>query len=424
MSSSNPWKWSPDHNDHYRIDYDENGDLVYIFAKGAGGSQSHAESSAAQSVQQDDAGASVATMPEPLPTHIRETIPNLIHGTPSRGWYDLDTTYRMRTGAEARDFFVMGRVFSMLHAETASETWARNGTENTAITIGRFGQGVYSQIRRFIIVKVEHGFVYAIPIYTYSGRGTTKRGCNAKEHAPAYLRGQSVQYFEGEAEAGMDKKPIEIVPASADIMMNGASRIRFGKTYPVEWNVKVKDIGQVLKKHMRLLYKYWKSTQNSDDPVFSGDEDSDSPTHALSPTGRSAQPRDVHQSSVAETGFQSHTADNTSHAYEIASTSPTTESAVPRTAYLPFAQQEPAYSSQPNMSHGNPAAHPPHPHLYNHNQPQPQYYPQRQNPHFEHFNNHPPPQYQGYFPSNYPPHPDNQFPRPYGPSSHYPPPHQ
>jgi hypothetical protein len=74
--------------------------------------------------------------------------------------------YRIRTRAEAHRFFTKGRVLSMLWAETLSETSARafgRGTDNTAITVGRFGQGVYSQIRRFVIVKVnrtEH-FFYA-----------------------------------------------------------------------------------------------------------------------------------------------------------------------------------------------------------------------------------------------------------------------
>lgn len=55
----------------------------------------------------------------------------------------------------------------MLWAETLSETASRNhvrnGTVNTAITVGRFGQGVYSQIRRFVVVRVNRRdhFVYA-----------------------------------------------------------------------------------------------------------------------------------------------------------------------------------------------------------------------------------------------------------------------
>jgi hypothetical protein len=55
----------------------------------------------------------------------------------------------------------------MLWAETASPTMARNGTENTAVTVGRFGENVYSQIRRFVILKVNRKshFVYAWSVF-------------------------------------------------------------------------------------------------------------------------------------------------------------------------------------------------------------------------------------------------------------------
>lgn len=43
-------------------------------------------------------------------------------------------------------------------------TMARNGTETSGITIGKFGEGIYSQIRRFIVVRVnrDRHFVYAL----------------------------------------------------------------------------------------------------------------------------------------------------------------------------------------------------------------------------------------------------------------------
>jgi hypothetical protein len=78
----------------------------------------------------------------------------------------------MRTRAEASRFFVKGRVFAMLWAETASATMqqARRGTENTAITTGRFGEQVFSQIRRFVVVKAnkDRHFVYAWSVFVKS----------------------------------------------------------------------------------------------------------------------------------------------------------------------------------------------------------------------------------------------------------------
>ena len=67
----------------------------------------------------------------------------------------------------------------------------------------------------------------------------------------------------------MTKDPIEIIPVDATVTMNAASRLRFGKTYPVEWNVKVKEIGQVHPIHLRKLLRYW----NEENPRDPGPED-------------------------------------------------------------------------------------------------------------------------------------------------------
>lgn len=112
------------------------------------------------------------------------------------------------------------------------------------------------------------------PISTYKGRATTKSGCNPKEHAIVYFSGSRPKYVDGEQGNGMDKDAIEIVPAPrGDSSMDPASRLRFGKTYPIEWNVKVKDIGQVHPRHMSRLIRYWK-LEEADDPesVNEGDE--------------------------------------------------------------------------------------------------------------------------------------------------------
>ncbi|KAF2279828.1 uncharacterized protein EI97DRAFT_430838 [Westerdykella ornata] len=111
-------------------------------------------------------------MPPAVPENKR--VPGLIEGTPQRGWVEpLDPSYKMRTGQEAHDFFVKGRVFSMLWAEAASETAARQAAPDGTVyryqkpshdyTPGRFpGEFVYSNIRRFVIMRVKKDahFVY------------------------------------------------------------------------------------------------------------------------------------------------------------------------------------------------------------------------------------------------------------------------
>jgi hypothetical protein len=219
----------------------------------------------------------------------------------------------MRTKGEASMFFVQGRVFAMLWVEAASATMAmaRNGTENTAVTIGRFGEGVYSQIRRFVIVKVNRKghFVYAwlvvigtvfttclsnsvSPIYTYSNQGTMKPGCNASEHTIVYLTGSQPDYIPGEWERGMIKEPIEIEPKEPAETMHPASRLRLGKYHSIEWNVKVREIGQVSAKHMSKLVRYYKEEEENGceiDYVSDGDGDSTAIPESATPT-RNPQP--------------------------------------------------------------------------------------------------------------------------------------
>jgi hypothetical protein len=181
----------------------------------------------------------------------------------------------MRTGSEAQAFFVVGRVFAMLYTETASGTSTQHANDD-AYTVVRFGEAAHTNIRRFVVVEVKRGFVNAwydeLPrlkyeclltcfsgIGTYSGRGTLKDGCNPKEHAIIYFSGtnSSSCYISGEYEMGMDKDPIQVEPADTTLRIRPESRIRFGKTYPIEMNVKVKDIGRVFPGQLSTLLQYW-----------------------------------------------------------------------------------------------------------------------------------------------------------------------
>ncbi|KAF1930299.1 uncharacterized protein M421DRAFT_418617 [Didymella exigua CBS 183.55] len=197
-------------------------------------------------------------------------------GTPLLGWYErLDNSYRVRERREAHEFFKTGRVFAMLWAESASATMIRGGTENTAVTIGRFQEEVYSQIRRFVVVKVnrQRHFIYACAISTYGKRGTLKRGCNASEHTAVYLEGSNPYTLQGEWERGMTKDPIMITPTNPQEFMEPTSRLRCGRIYSIEWNVKVKDIGMVATHDRTKLLQYFSEEQENgfdvDDPESS-----------------------------------------------------------------------------------------------------------------------------------------------------------
>lgn len=93
-------------------------------------------------------------------------------------------------------------------------------------------------------------------ITTYGERGVLKPGCNASEHAIVYLKGSQPQYIPGEYEKGMKKSPIAIEPTDPSEQMLPTSRLRLGKTYSIECNVKVRDIGKVAFEHRTMLLRY------------------------------------------------------------------------------------------------------------------------------------------------------------------------
>jgi hypothetical protein len=100
-----------------------------------------------------------------------------------------------------------------------------------------------------------------------------KPGCNPSEHTIVYLEGTQPQYFEGELQKGMTKAPIAIRPTDPNEKMDPASRLRLGKIYSIECNVKVRDIGVVSAgvDRTRLLLYHSEEKNNGFEP----DEDDD-----------------------------------------------------------------------------------------------------------------------------------------------------
>lgn len=116
-------------------------------------------------------------------------------------------------------------------------------------------------------------------ISTYGGRGVTKPGCRASEHTIVYLNGTQPIAFQSELERGMDKEPIMIDPTNPSETMESASRLRCGKIYSIEWNVKVRDIGMVSGNDKTRLKRYFSEEQNRGfDPDDDDDDDDDNET--------------------------------------------------------------------------------------------------------------------------------------------------
>jgi hypothetical protein len=106
------------------------------------------------------------------------------------------------------------------------------------------------------IVERTEASNYDSPIFTYSGRGTTKPGVRPSEHAVIYYASLQTPTLLPR-ETGITKLPIGLHPGPTESKpMAFSSRINFGKVYPVEWNVKVKDLGRVIDVDMAKLGDY------------------------------------------------------------------------------------------------------------------------------------------------------------------------
>ncbi|KAF2181247.1 hypothetical protein K469DRAFT_589696 [Zopfia rhizophila CBS 207.26] len=161
----------------------------------------------------------------------------------------LNSTYSVRNST----FFTVGTVFSIVFTEACGDS--KENIFGNVFAV-KFGETVYSQIMRFIVVQAGNGFCYACQIQTYSGRGTTKPGCNPREHAVVYMEGDEPTLCAGEK--GLPKKAIKILSSSDIIHLDPASRIRFGRGQVIQHNMKAKEIGHVAVEDLPRLLAYWR----------------------------------------------------------------------------------------------------------------------------------------------------------------------
>jgi hypothetical protein len=172
--------------------------------------------------------------------------------------YELvDPSFYVRS----KSFFYEGKVFSVIMNETAgtTATASHRATDyNTSMSFVKYQDNmVYTNVRRFVVVRQKREFCLACPIYTYSGRATTKPGVQASEHGIAYSWGSQPTLLLGEF--GITKPSLTVVMAEGEKVLDKASRIYYGIHHPVQYNVKVKDIGHVVPGQVHLLISNWKA---------------------------------------------------------------------------------------------------------------------------------------------------------------------
>jgi len=208
----------------------------------------------------------------------QRTLPGLTeryYGNSTNGPLDLEfTDHPLRTKLgenykqqDGKAFFVTGRVFAIWWAAPAGlNTRAKDPLRDTAatpagpgLTLTRSGQMVYSQVRHMVVITQRYAYSWCVGINTYRGKGLKKAGFTPAEvaaHGIIHDSQHDPSLLEGEPEIVKDKAiAVEMVSGET---LSPASRIHFGKPYNVEWNVKAKDLGRVVKDDIPFLVRYAK----------------------------------------------------------------------------------------------------------------------------------------------------------------------
>ncbi|RYN27968.1 hypothetical protein AA0112_g7764 [Alternaria arborescens] len=209
--------------------------------------QSHARTDSVQTVTSSSGGPAGYGRGETIQGSYQPENPY-----PNSHYEVLDPSFYVRSGA----FFEEGKVFAVLFTETAGANAINPMADyNTSLSRVKYNEFAHTQVRRFIVTKSKREFCFAVPIFSYGNRGTTKHGVVPDEHAIAYSLGMQPQLVSGEAP--LVKAPIPIVMDTGAPPLAVASRIYFAIHHPIQYNVKVKSLGYVHPDYLPTFLGYW-----------------------------------------------------------------------------------------------------------------------------------------------------------------------
>ncbi|KAL8730156.1 MAG: hypothetical protein Q9166_004239 [cf. Caloplaca sp. 2 TL-2023] len=152
------------------------------------------------------------------------------------------------------EFFMEGKVFIKLHTEDAGNNGDRSSFGFSTVA---YEELAYSQLRRFVVVKAVPKEYFCLCV----GKGATKKSIDKNAHAIIYTGSDPPERLS--EEKGMNKSALRVIPVRADEKLDPRSRVNLGKTYPVEWNTKVKEIGRLEKSSLVKMITYWKSLMSA-----------------------------------------------------------------------------------------------------------------------------------------------------------------
>lgn len=188
--------------------------------------------------------------------------PKRIRRAPNTSTYeDLDPRYCVVAPKDLQKFYKLGRVFMMLWTEPAGHKAAKEGgTRNGShISTTWLNGNAHSEIRRFVVVRANHGSCSCLAIHTYSGSATLKPNLpDPDNHAIIHTTPDPPSPLPKEL---LTKDPIRVISEQKppDGILLPTSRINYTKVYTVEYDVRVLKIGMVHEDSLHIL--------NADSPI-------------------------------------------------------------------------------------------------------------------------------------------------------------
>ena len=177
-----------------------------------------------------------------------------IKGTPGNR-EKIDSTYVVRRD-DYKNFFRVGRVFATLWTDAVGDSEKLNPTFVTPVI---YGEKVFTKIRRFVVVRQGDRSVSCLPVTSYNGDAINKKGIRREEHGFICSRPTPPKPL-----PGMLPEALQVCLSKGAPSLSDSSLVNYGKTYNVETNVKVKDIGELDSASKRILRRYWKQVLSDD----------------------------------------------------------------------------------------------------------------------------------------------------------------
>lgn len=177
----------------------------------------------------------------------------------------LDPRYRRQR--DPGGFFVVGKVFAVLWHENVGLSNEKPGSDVKFVTtiqrddstIGRYGERVFSHIRRMVVVRRRYGYCWCVAINTYGGRGVGgKRRANDEDRSHTIIHDSTKEPQRVANEKRIVKEPIAVIMTAPETLQV-ASRLNYAKVHTVEHNVKVMDVGMVHPTSMPFFEAHWES---------------------------------------------------------------------------------------------------------------------------------------------------------------------